>query len=143
MINDIYEKILSDETYKIIGACMEVHRELGCGFLEAVYQEALEKEFILRKIPFVRESKINIKYKSVVLEKSYFADFICYEEVIIELKAISCLDGTHTAQIVNYLKATDLEIGLLVNFGQKSLQQKRVLNSFRTNSQRDYADYTD
>ena len=140
MSNDVYEKILSDETYKVIGACMGVHRELGCGFLEAVYQEALEKEFRLRKIPFIREAKINIMYKGAVLEKKYVTDFICYEEVIVELKAISCLDGTHTAQVINYLKATGLEVGLLVNFGQKSLQQKRILNSFRNDSQRDYTD---
>jgi len=139
-MTDVYEKILSDESYKIIGACMEVHRELGCGFLEAVYQEALEKEFILRKIPFTREIKINITYKGVVLEKSYFADFICYDEIVLELKAISCMDGIHTAQVINYLKATKLQVGLLVNFGQKSLQQKRVLNSLRDDRQHDYAD---
>ena len=135
-MTDVYEKILSDESYRIIDA----YRELGCGFLEAVYQEALEKEFILRKIPFTREIKINITYKGVVLEKSYFADFICYDEIVLELKAISCMDGIHTAQVINYLKATKLQVGLLVNFGQKSLQQKRVLNSLRDDRQHDYAD---
>jgi len=139
-MTDAYEKILSDESYRIIGACMAVHRELGCGFLEAVYQEALEKEFTLRKIPFAREIKINITYKGIALDKSYFADFICYDEIIVELKAISCMDGIHIAQVVNYLKATKLQVGLLVNFGQKSLQQKRILNSLRDGRQHDYVD---
>jgi len=128
-MTEVYEKILSDETYKIIGACMDVHRELGCGFLEAVYQEALEKEFILRKIPFLRESRIIINYKGDVLAKNYYADFICYDEIIIELKAIHSFDSVHVAQVVNYLKAAELPIGLLINFGQKSLQQKRIFNS--------------
>jgi len=127
-MSDIYVNMLSDETYKIIGACMDVHRELGCGFLEAVYQEALEKEFILRKIPFCREAEIDIMYKEILLNKKYIADFICFGEIIVELKAVQAFDSTHEAQILNYLKASNLYIGLLINFGQKSLQQKRMLN---------------
>ena len=124
----INERILHDESYAIIGACMAVHRELGAGFLEAVYQEALEKEFLLRDIPFVREKKLQVVYKGTVLQKSYSADFVCYEEIIVELKALSMLESAHEAQLINYLKASDLRIGLLVNFGRSSLQQKRVLN---------------
>jgi len=125
---NLNEKILNDQTYAIIGACMAVHRELGAGFLEAVYQEALEVEFGLRNIPFTREQKLLVFYKGEVLDKSYFADFICFDEIIIELKALSVLDKTHEAQLINYLKATNLKLGLQINFGQQSLQQRRVLN---------------
>ena len=131
-MNDI---ILKDESYNIIGACMAVHNELGLGFLEAVYQEALEEEFKLRNIPYVRERQLEIIYKGKALEKRYIADFICYGEVILELKALSGLESAHQAQLINYLKATDLKLGLLVNFGQASLESKRVVNnSFKNNS---------
>ena len=131
-MNDI---ILKDESYNIIGACMTVHRELGLGFLEAVYQEALEEEFKLRGIPYVREKQLEIIYKGKALEKRYIADFICYGEIILELKALSGLESVHQAQLINYLKATNLKLGFLVNFGQTSLESKRVVNnSFKNNS---------
>jgi len=133
-MTDSYEKILSDESYRIIGACMEVHRELGCGFLEAIYQEALEKEFIRRKIPYQKEVKISLVYKGEALEKYYYADFICYDEIILELKAIACFESVHISQVVNYLNVTDLYVGLLVNFGQTSLQQKRIFNSLKNSN---------
>lgn len=107
---------------------MDVHSELGCGFLEAVYQEALEKEFLIRKIPFLREVEINISYKDILLNKRYIADFICFGEIIVELKALQSMDSIHDAQVLNYLKASNLYIGLLINFGQSSLKQKRLLN---------------
>ncbi len=133
----LQEKILSDETYNIIGSCMSVHNELGNGFLEAVFQEALEKEFQLRGIPFVRESELTILYKGQPLQKRYIADFICYNEIIVELKALSSLDPIHEAQVINYLKATNMQIGLLVNFGQSSLQHKRIFNkNFKSRSVR-------
>ena len=116
-----------EEAYKIIGACMNVHRELGQGFLEAVYQEALALEFIEQKIPFIKESKIDIYYKENILEQYYVADFICYENIIVELKAVTSLEPPHTAQVLNYLKATDLGLGLLVNFGTSSLESKRLV----------------
>ena len=116
-----------EEAYKIIGACMNVHRELGQGFLEAVYQEALALEFIEQKIPFRKEAKIEIYYKESTLEQYYVADFICYENIIVELKAVTSLEPTHTAQVLNYLKATDLTLGLLVNFGTTSLESKRLV----------------
>lgn len=126
------EIILKDESYNIIGACMAVHRELGCGFLEAVYQEALEEEFKIRKIPYIREKQLAILYKGKLLNKKYQADFICYESIIVELKALSGLDSCHQSQLINYLKATNLKLGILVNFGQSSLQNKRVLNKFHS-----------
>ena len=116
-----------EESYKIIGACMNVHRELGQGFLEAVYQEALALEFIEQKIPFRKEAKIEIYYKESTLKQYYVADFICYNNIIVELKAVTSLESTHTAQVLNYLKATDLSLGLLVNFGTSSLESKRLV----------------
>ena len=121
------EYIFKQECYDIIGSCMEVHKELGCGFLEAVYQEALELELIDRKIPFDRECQLDILYKGRELAKKYFADFICFDEVIVELKAVSDLNDVHYSQILNYLKATDKQVGLLINFGSRSLQYKRVI----------------
>ncbi|WP_441003647.1 GxxExxY protein [Pseudocolwellia agarivorans] len=126
--NDV-ELIFKDECYQIIGACMAVHRELGCGFLEAVYQEALEEEFKSRNIPYLREEPLSIVYKGKVLSKRYTADFICYSSIIIELKALSELSSVHKSQLINYLKVTKHKLGLLVNFGQNSLQSKRVLNN--------------
>jgi GxxExxY protein len=114
-------------TYSIIGCAMEVHKELGCGFLEAVYQEALQREFISQSIPFETQPVIGIKYKGQILDKKYQPDFICYDEVIVEIKAISLLSGVEESQIINYLKATDLNVGLLLNFGAKSLEHKRFV----------------
>ena len=119
-----------ERTYKIIGAAMEVHKELVCGFLEAVYQEALEREFIVQEIPFVAQPYIEIKYKGELLNKKYQPDFICYSEVIVEIKAVSELTGLEEAQIINYLKATGLKVGLLINFGNRSLEHKRFVYGF-------------
>ncbi len=113
------------ETYNIIGAMMEVHNVLGCGFLEAVYQEALAIEFELRNIPFEREKKLNVYYKHIQLQKYYEADFYCYDSIVVEIKALSELTSTHEALLLNYLKATDARIGLLANFGEPSLKYKR------------------
>ena len=119
--------VYQDESYEIIGACMEVHRELGCGFLEAVYQEALAIEFSRRKIPFDQEMLLQINYKGQKLKKEYKADFICYNKIIIELKALSKLAPEHMAQTLNYLKITDHRLGLLINFGESSLKYKRIV----------------
>lgn len=115
------------ETYKLIGACMAVHSELGCGFLEAVYSEALELEFIEQKIPYKREVPLYIDYKGKSLNKSYLADFICYDKIIVELKAVNYLESVHEAQVLNYLKATSFKLGLLINFGEQSLKYKRIV----------------
>jgi len=119
--------IYKDESYKIIGACIEVHSELGPGFLEPVYQEALEVELTNQKIPFQREAPLPIKYKDSVLNKSYIADFILYSKIILELKAFDALSTVHESQVLNYLKATGFRLGLLVNFGQPKLQHKRLV----------------
>ncbi len=114
-------------TYEIIGAAMEVHNQLGSGFLEQVYQEALALEMVERKIPFQREVGLPIRYKNHWLETHYRADFVCYENVVVELKTLSKLGGVEAAQILNYLKATGFKTGLLVNFGGKSLEYKRFV----------------
>jgi len=116
-----------ERTYNIIGAAIEVHKELGCGFLEAVYQEALEREFKGQKVPFKPQPTIQIAYKGKPLDKTYQPDFICYGEVIVEIKAINALSGIEEAQLINYLKATGLNVGLLINFGSKSLEYKRFV----------------
>lgn len=115
------------QTYAIIGACMAVHNELGPGFLEAVYQEALEIEFTRRGIPFVREKRLVIIYAGQRLKTPYDADFVCYDSIIVELKAVSNLIPKHEAQTIHYLKATGYERGLLVNFGAPSLDYKRFV----------------
>ncbi len=118
---------LKDECYRVIGACMEVHNELGNGFLEAVYEEALVNEFISRKIPFKKETRLDVYYKGIKLEKYYVADFICFGELIIEIKAGDGIIDEHISQVLNYLKATNLKVGLLVNFGTQKLQTRRVI----------------
>jgi len=114
-------------TYKIIGAAMEVHKELGYGFLEAVYQEALGIEFRSQGIPSKAQPAVEIFYKGKLLEKKYQPDFICFDEVVVEIKALEQLSGIEESQIINYLKATGLEVGLLINFGSKSLEYKRFV----------------
>ena len=114
-------------TFAIIGAAMEVHRELGCGFLEPVYQEALAVEFALRPIPFEREVGLAVVYKGRQLETCYRPDFICYGQVIVELKALDRLGGVEESQIINYLKITGHKTGLLLNFGAQSLQYRRFV----------------
>jgi GxxExxY protein len=122
------ELLYKDEAYAIVGACFEVYNELGCGFLEAVYQECLEIELTMRAIPFVPQAELQLTYKGRVLKQQYQPDFICYEKVIIELKAVSDLDDTHRAQVHNYLKATGLRLGLLLNFGHHpKLQYERIV----------------
>ena len=118
--------IYEEETGKIIKACMNVFNELGNGFLEAVYQEALAIEFGLMNIPFRREAKIDIFYKDNKLDKEYYADFICYDSIIVELKAVSKLVNANKAQVLNYLHGTKLPVGILVNFGESSLKWERL-----------------
>lgn len=106
-----------EETHAILGACFEVYREKGCGFIEDVFQECLEIEFGLRGIPFVSQPGIDMGYKGCVLRKRCVPDFICYDRVILEIKAVKSLDDSHRAQVINYLRATGFKVGLLVNFG--------------------------
>lgn len=114
-------------TYKIIRAAMEVHRQLGCGFLEGVYQEALALELKNREIPFRRELMFPVSYKGYRLCTQYRPDFVCFDSVIVELKALSSLSSAEDSQLINYLKVTGYHTGLLLNFGTRSLQQRRFV----------------
>ena len=116
-------------TYAIIGAAMEVHKQLGHGFLEAVYQEAIALEFASRAVSFKREVCLPISYKGQTLTTGYCADFICFDSVVVELKALGHMSGTEESQVINFLKATGYEVGLLLNFGGPSLQHRRLVLS--------------
>ena len=118
-----------EQTYSIIGAAMTVHRELGCGFLEAVYQEALELEFKRVGIPALREVELPVRYCGELLATGYRADFLCYDAVVVELKAIERMASREESQLLNYLKAGGKEKGLLLNFGGNSLEYKRMVRS--------------
>ena len=123
-----YEKFpLKEETYKIIGACMNVYNELGNGFLEAVYQDALEIEFKLLNIPYQREVYYQVSYKGHQMQRWYRADFIMYDSIVLELKAQDFLAKANHSQVINYLKASKHKVGLLINFGEKSLVYKRFI----------------
>lgn len=127
---DATDKILyKEESFKIIGACMKVHRLLGAGFLEAVYEEALEKEFLIQNIPFKRQLKLELYYDNQKLKKHYRADFVCYDAIVLEIKAVSHIPDVFYAQLKNYLKCTKMELGMLINFGMPSLIYKRIINS--------------
>jgi GxxExxY protein len=123
------ELLYKDEVYAIVGAAMEVHRVLGCGFLEGIYQQALEIELTTRKIPYIPQKELPIYYKNVLLSKIYVADFVLDERIIVEIKALNRLTPQEDAQILNYLKATGFELGLLINFGGESLEWKRIIDS--------------
>jgi GxxExxY protein len=119
--------LYEDESYAIRGAAMEVHRLLGCGFLEAVYQQAMEIEFSQRGIPFVSQQEIPIHYKGHLLNKRYTADFVVFDKIIVEIKALDLLTTLEEAQILHYLKASGLKLGFLINFGAESLESKRMV----------------
>jgi len=118
---------MDDQTYQIIGAALDVHKELGCGFLEPVYQEALELELGDRRIPFRAQAEIPVFYKGRKLRATYRADVLCYASVILELKALAKVGDVETAQVLNYLKASRQQRGLLINFGTRSLQHQRFV----------------
>lgn len=117
------------ECFEIVGAAMHVYNILGHGFLEAVYQEALEIEFNKRNIPYVREKELSISYDGVLLKQTYKADFVCYDKIIVELKAVQNLEDSHRAQVHNYLHATNFKLGILLNFGNSvELEWERIVN---------------
>ena len=122
-------------TFAIIGAAIEVHRELGAGFLEAVYQEAVARELAKREIPFRAEVELPVFYKGERLSSSYRADFVCFDSIIVEVKALGQLTGIEESQLINYLKASGHSVGLLLNFGARSLQHKRLVLSPKKSAQ--------
>lgn len=120
--------LYKEESYKIVGAAFNVYNKLGHGFLEAVYQEALEIEFKKQGIPYEREKELKITYDGVELKQTYKADFVCYDKIIVELKAVSSLDDSHRAQVYNYLHATGFRLGHLLNFGNTDeLEKERIV----------------
>jgi GxxExxY protein len=126
------EILLKDESYAIVGACFEVYNQIGPGFLEAVYHECLALEFGDRGIPFRSHAHVAVAYKNRTIASHYEADFVCFEQIIVELKAVSSLNEVHEAQLLNYLRATNLPLGLLVNFGSPGqLNYKRLANTSR------------
>lgn len=124
------EIIFKQESYTIIEVCLEVYRQKGCGFLEAVYQECVEIELRLQGIPFIAQKPLALEYKGTPLRGRYEPDFVCYEKIILELKAVKALANEHRAQVQNYLKATGFELGLLVNFGHyPKLEVERIVST--------------
>ena len=122
------ELIFKDEVYAIVGAAQEVYYQLGTGFLEAVYQEAMEIEMARRQVPFEPQKQLYINYKGTILKKEYYADFVCYEQIIVELKAETALCGRDVSQLLNYQKAAKMRVGLLFNFGSVGkLEWKRYV----------------
>lgn len=122
------ELILKDEVYAVVGAAIEVHRVLGSGFLEPVYQEAMEIEATTRGLPFVSQKVLKIHYKEYVLNKEYIPDLIYFDQIIVELKALDRLSGKEESQLLNYLKATGMKVGVLINFGSHpKLEWKRLV----------------
>ncbi len=121
------ELLYKDDTHRLIGLCMEIHRELGKGHDEVIYKDALVVELSRAAIPFVREQKFEVKYKDVILPHFYYADFVVLEKILFEAKAVEKLTDAHVKQVLNYLAASKLRVGLLVNFGGDSLEWKRVI----------------
>jgi GxxExxY protein len=120
--------IYKEESYAIVGACFEVYNQMGAGFLEAVYQECLEIEFRERKIPFMARKQLVLRYKQQTLKAKYVPDFVCHEKIILEIKALSDITNEHRAQVHNYLRATGMKLGLLVNFGAEGkVQSERIV----------------
>lgn len=121
------ELILKEESYKLIGICMEVHRELGMGFKEHIYQDALEIEFQNHHIPYQKEKLFKIEYKGNILNHRYKADFIVFNQIVLEVKAATTIVDSFLAQTINYLKASGLKLGIIANFGERSLTYKRIV----------------
>ena len=120
--------LYEDESYLIRGAAFEVYKEMGNGYVEPVYQECMEKEFTIRTIPFIAQKEVDLCYKGEPLEQRYKPDFICFEKIIVELKAVKKLTDEHMAQVMNYLKATGMRLGLLINFGHyPGIQIERIV----------------
>ena len=124
----IAELVYQEESYCIIGACFEVYKEMGCGFLEAVYQECLGMEMAVQDIPFRSQCELGLSYKGQPLKQKYVPDFMCFDKIVLEIKALAALTDLHRAQLQNYLKATGYKLGLLVNFGHyPKLQYERIV----------------
>lgn len=121
--------LFEDETFKVIGACIKVHKKLGSGFTEAVYQKALEKEFLNADIPFEQQKKLPIYYDGELLDEFFVADFVCYSNVLLEIKSVPAIQDQMKQHVLNFLKSSNLEVGMLLNFGEKTLKWKRLIHT--------------
>ena len=119
--------ILKEEAYRIVGICMNVHKTLGMGLKEVNYKDAMEIDFIEANIPFEREKKFTVTYKNRILRNPYYADFVVYDAMILEVKSATMLTEAHTAQTLSYLAASGVKLALLINFGERSLRWKRII----------------
>jgi GxxExxY protein len=139
--NQMAEIIYKTESYAIIGACFEMYNEKGCGFLEPVYQECLGIEFEYQRIPAIAKPSLVLSNRGRLLKQTYEPDYVCFERIIVELKAVSALTDEHRAQLLNYLNATGFELGLLVNFGHyPGVEYERIAKTQRTKTKRDFSD---
>ena len=130
MKNEVDDLVYKEECYRIIGACFEIYKDKGCGFLEPVYQECLEIEFEFLKLPAVVQPALTLSYRGRTLRQHYQPDFICFDKIVLEIKAVAALAQEHEAQVLNYLNATGFKLGLLVNFGHyPKLEWKRLVNT--------------
>lgn len=135
------EIIYKKESYAIIGACFEVYNEKGCGFLEPVYQECMAIEFEYRRIPAIAKPSLVLSYRGRILKQTYEPDYVCFEKIILELKAVSTLADEHRAQLLNYLHATGFELGLLVNFGHyPGLEYERIARTQGLKAKTEFSD---
>lgn len=121
--------LFAEKTFKVIGACIKVHKKLGNGFAESVYQQALEKEFLHANIPFEKQKQLPIYYDGELLDEFFIADFVCFEQVLLEIKAVPAIQDPMKQQVLNYVKSSTLEVGMLINFGEQSLQWKRFVHT--------------
>lgn len=119
--------LFKDESFKIIGICMEIHSTLGLGLKEINYQDAMEIDFLENNIPFHREKRFKVSYKNKVLQHPYIADFVVYDSIVLEIKSTAAIIDSHIAQTINYLRVSDMKLGIIINFGEKSLKWQRVV----------------
>lgn len=122
-----HDLIYKEESYKIVGICMEVHRILGGGLSEIIYKDALEYEFLQHRIPFAREKEFPVPYKGIILNHKFYADFVVFDNIILEAKAVKAITDEHIAQTINYIKLTKGRLGIIANFSNTSLQHKRIV----------------
>ena len=121
--------IFEEESYKILGVCIAVHKKMGSGFEQEVYEEVLQKEFIKHGIPFEKKKKLSLFYEGDPLQKYFIADFVCYDAIILDVRSMNFIHNNSKQQVVNYLKATNFQLGFLINFGEPSLKWKRVIRT--------------
>jgi len=121
--------LFEEESYKILGVCIAVHKKMGSGFQKEVYEEVIQREFVKNEIPFEKKKKLSLYYEGNPLQKYFIADFVCYDKIILDLRSENFIHNNTKQQVVNYLKATNFQLGLLINFGEPSLKWKRLINT--------------